>query len=147
MAKDSYKIRIEPRLDEIEQWISDGVSFRQISKNLGISESTFYEQINKHSEISEAITRGKTRDAKNLESILHQRASGFTGPDGRYYPPDTKALLSLLSNRDPAGWSNRAQLDAKVSLSEEDRKLLEQVQKRTKPADSSENNDNQTEKS
>ena len=32
-------------------------------------------------------------------SSLHKRACGFTGPDGKYYAPDTMACNSWLNNR------------------------------------------------
>lgn len=130
-----YKSHVKPRLDEVAQWVSDGVTYKQIAQNLGVADSSWYEYIAKHSELSDAIARGRKRDADTLAGILHQRASGFTGPDGRYYPPDVKALLAMLGNRAPSEWGGKTQIDATVTLSEDDRKLLEQVRTRANTAD------------
>lgn len=128
--KDKYRTYVLPNLEKIEKWIAEGVGLNEISKALGISLATFYEHANKHSELQEAVTRGRQNDAAALESVLHQRAMGFTGPDGRYYPPDVKSLSMLLASRDPERWGKVNQMTANVSLTAEDKALLERVDKR-----------------
>tara|TARA_B100000315_G_C14212820_1_gene422866 strand:+ start:47 stop:253 length:207 start_codon:yes stop_codon:yes gene_type:complete len=36
---------------------------------------------------------------REVEKALYKNAMGFTGPNGKYYKPDTRALKFLLSNR------------------------------------------------
>lgn len=128
--KDKYRTHVLPNLKKIEKWIADGVGLGEVSKALGISLGSFYEYANKHSELAETVTRGRQNDAAALESVLHQRAMGFTGPDGRYYPPDVKSLSMLLASRDPERWGKVNQMTANVNLTAEDRALLERVDKR-----------------
>jgi len=53
---------------------------------------------------------------------LHRRAVGFTGPDGRYYPPDVNAASLWLRNRQPRLWRDKVEhehsgsLEAQVAL-------------------------------
>ena len=36
---------------------------------------------------------------REVQKALYKNAMGFTGPNGKYYKPDTRALKFLLSNR------------------------------------------------
>lgn len=129
-GSDYYKRLVAHRLDEVAEWVSDGVTLKQVAANLGINHDTLYEYVHRYPDFADAIARGRKRDADNLAGILHQRATGFVGQDGRYYPPDVKALLAMLGNRAPSEWGGKTQIDATVTLSEDDRKLLEQVRTR-----------------
>ena len=58
--KDYYKERIEPRLAEIKEWYSIGVSEEQVYKNLGVGRTTFYKYKKSKPELQEAIRSGIT---------------------------------------------------------------------------------------
>lgn len=45
MAKSKYDTHVEPRLIEVEGWARDGLTDKQIAKNLGIAYSTFREYV------------------------------------------------------------------------------------------------------
>jgi len=54
-----------------------GLTDREISKQLGIATSTFYEYQKKHSEFSDALKRGKQPVDNDVENALLKNALGY----------------------------------------------------------------------
>lgn len=139
MARASYKDWItEEGLTRIESWARDGLTNRQIAKNIGCNEDTLYTWIKKHSEISESLKRGRAPVDFEIENLLLKKARGFEyeeveniidiSPTGeksqrikktkKYYPPDTTAIIYWLKNRKPEEWRRK-------SASEKEKEKLE----------------------
>ena len=108
---------------KLEAWARDGLTDEQIANNAGIVPSTLYEWKNKHSEISEALKRGKQVVDIEVENALLKRALGYSYdevkreiyPDGtekqvvttKEVAPDTTAQIFWLKNRKPDNWRDR----------------------------------------
>ncbi len=76
MARTSYKDWItEDGLTRIESWARDGLTNRQIAKNIGCNEDTLYTWIKKHSEISESLKRGRAPVDFEIENLLLKKAT------------------------------------------------------------------------
>lgn len=119
------------RLDDIERMIANGASLSDTARAIGVSPTALYDHARQVPAVADAIRRGRAADCDALESALHTKAMGFTGPDGRYYPPDVRALLALLGARRPKTWGKAAantQVD--VTITAADRALLDAVQAR-----------------
>ena len=56
----------------LKGWARDGLSDAQLSENMGISQSTFYEWKKKYPEISEALRTGKEVADRMVENALFQ---------------------------------------------------------------------------
>ena len=63
----------------------------------------------RYSEFRLAIARGKDPADARMAVSLYERGVGFTGPDGRYYPPDVNAASLWLRNRQPHLWRDRVE--------------------------------------
>ena len=83
--KDYYKERIEPRLAEIKEWYSIGVSEEQVYKNLGVGRTTYYKYKKSKPELQEAIRSGVIPIVVKVRSALVKSALGFTYPEKKPY--------------------------------------------------------------
>lgn len=131
--KDYYKERIEPRLAEIKEWYSIGVSEEQVYKNLGVGRTTYYKYKKSKPELQEAIRAGVIPIVVKVRSALVKSALGFTytekktyiknepTADGktkpvtyeeiteRYAQPNVASCNLLLKNLDKDNWANDPQ--------------------------------------
>ena len=135
MAKGKYQKWLEEEnLTLLKSWAIKGLTDRQIADCIGIAESTLYEWKKKHSEISEALKKGKeVFDAESVEA-LHQAGIGhyieevytdITIRDGvetkrirtrkRWIPSNVTALIFWLKNRDPDNWKDRKAVEEVVN--------------------------------
>lgn len=120
---------------KIEAWRRDGLNYAEIAHNMGITEKTLYEWVNKYSEISEALKKGREVADILVENALFKRALGYeyeevtteirkvpmVGKNGNTYEreekhvkkttkmvlPDTTAQIFWLKNRKPTVWRDR----------------------------------------
>lgn len=81
----------------LEGWARDGLTDEQIAKNMGISTSTLYAWKLNHSEISEALKRGKEVADYEVENALYREA--LRG--------NTTAQIFWLKNRCPEKWRDK----------------------------------------
>lgn len=125
--------QVQARLAEVEIWLRDGLTEKQVCKNLGISVETLNQYKRRYPELVEAISRGKEILIRELENALVKRALGYEydevktyikaddGKETRYtektrkhLPPDVGALAILLKNKAPDRYTNdRAALELK----------------------------------
>lgn len=117
----------------IKGWARDGLTDKEIAKNIGVSMSTFADWKNKFPEISETIKDGRspvlvkvedTFFTKKLqgytvkevtkEKTIHRDAYGnVTGStehvreNERYIPPDTTGIIFYLKCRKPETYNDR----------------------------------------
>lgn len=126
MSRETKKQLILDNLDNIEKWTAEGLTLRQIAKNLGVAESTLYKYKSGSTEIKESIKNGRQDCVKVLENTMFTSAVGYTRKVKKYqkvkrelyengkksetweemveyeeevfYPPDNTAGIFLLKN-------------------------------------------------
>lgn len=118
----------------LEGWARDGLTDEQLAEKIGIAVSTLYDWKNKHSEISEALKKGKEIVDIQVENALLKRALGYSytevmteeSTDGtkrretvKFIPPDTTAQIFWLKNRRPDKWRDKP-VDEKEQTAVED---------------------------
>lgn len=135
-AKGKYEKWLLPEnLILLEGWARDGLTDEQLSEKMQISPSTLYEWKKKHTEISEALKKGKEYSDRLVENSLFQKAVGFEKKirkavkikevlyqEGKrisekehiefvdetvYFPPDVTAQIFWLKNRKPEMWREK----------------------------------------
>lgn len=99
----------------IRGWCLDGLIDKQIYKNMGISRTTFYKWKSENSEFADLLKRGKEIADREVENALFKSATGFIGPDDKYYPPNTIAQIFWLKNRKKDDWKDKREQDVSVS--------------------------------
>lgn len=121
-------------LTVIEGWAREGLTNKQIAHNMGISERSLADWINRFPAICAALKKGKAPVDFEVENALLKRAKGYTVTetveeiyttgerdlDGNYkvrsrhirkitrdVPPDVTAIIYWLNNRKSECWRNR----------------------------------------
>lgn len=109
----------EDKLILLEGWARDGLSLEQISKNIGIDESTIYKWKKEKKEIFEALKRGKEVADYEVENAVFKRATGYTYEEKTYengnlvktivkeVAPDTTAQIYWLKHRQREKWGEK----------------------------------------
>ncbi|WP_353559113.1 helix-turn-helix domain-containing protein [Streptococcus uberis] len=122
MAKYTYWLTEEGLL-LIEGWARDGLTDKQISKNIGISESTLNDWKKKFPEFSESLKQSKEIADRQVENALHKTALGFYYEEDmvtnqgdvvrvkKYSKPNTTAQIFWLKNRKPANWRDKQEIE------------------------------------
>lgn len=122
-----YLTNVEPRFDEIKDWVEQGVTDKEIAKMLGINKATLVEYKNKYPEFNELMKIGRKKNVEELKNALFKKATGFQytetettiNPDGskktkktiKTALPSETAILILLKHWDrnedgTAKWAN-----------------------------------------
>lgn len=99
----------------IQGWCRDGLIDKQIYKNMGISRTTFYKWKSENSDFADLLKRGKDIADREVENALFKSATGFMGPDDKYYPPNTTAQIFWLKNRKQDDWRDKRETDVNIS--------------------------------
>ena len=124
VAKGKYQRWLEPDgLLLLEGWAREGLTDEQIAHNIGITAKTLYVWKNEHSDICEALKKGKAIVDLQVENALLKRALGYeymeerievSEKDGRKVIqttktvlPDTTAQIFWLKNRRPDKWRDK----------------------------------------
>ena len=120
----------------LQSWVRKGWTNDKIREEIGISESTYYEWTKKHPEFSEVIQESREyciaevedalfRKAKGIkemvsETLKEERDDGYIEKTKRkeiYIPPDTKAAIFYLTNRDPENWKQKQMTELSGNIS------------------------------
>jgi DNA-binding XRE family transcriptional regulator len=99
-------------LDQVRKLAERGWTDAEMARFVGVTESTWNNWKKKHPEFLESLKEGKAVADGLVEWALFLRAIGFTGPDGKHYPPDVTACIFWLKNRRPDQWRDRPVLPA-----------------------------------
>lgn len=120
----------------IRAWARDGLTYEQISHNMGIRRSTLNEWIKKFKDIADALKRTREMVDVEVENAMYQHAIGHCmvvkkcfkmrhvrfdekghkveewetleqGDETVYIPPDTTAGIYWLKNRKPKEWRDK----------------------------------------
>ena len=73
-----YPIVVQPRLDDIYEWVSQGCTEKSICKTLGIHHSTWIRYKDENKELSETITRARSAAGELLLNKQFAAACGQT---------------------------------------------------------------------
>lgn len=108
-------------LDLIKRWRCQGESIKDIAeKRMGVDIRTLRSWRKDYPEFDEVLAIGKEVTLARVEESLYQRATGYdyieqtyelvegemrlTKEVKKHVPPDVKAILHFLYNRDPQHW-------------------------------------------
>ena len=126
---DTYTTRIEPYLEEILNWRSDGMTIVAISKKLGMKYPEFGRAIKNHPELQNIVAEANYVLALSLEDTLLKEAKGYkytTVQESTIYDsegnitgkkvvknrmcraPNTELLLKILTVSNPSRWDEKA---------------------------------------
>lgn len=124
MAKGKYQQWLEPDgLLKLEAWARNGLTDEQIAKNMGVVTKTLYEWKKQHSNICEALKKGKEVVDIQVENALFKRAIGYEYDEVTYeygqetkrvtkqVAPDVTAQIFWLKNRKPEHWRDKKDIE------------------------------------
>lgn len=77
MAKSKYETHVKLRFDEIAEWVRLGATEKEIIKNLGICEDTFYTYKKKYTEFLELLKKNRAKPVEDIKAAMLKRAVGF----------------------------------------------------------------------
>ena len=72
-----YDTYVKPRLDEIYEWATKGITEAQMAYNLGIGLSTFNAYKVDHSDLADTIKKGRQNVVARLRGALIRKAEGY----------------------------------------------------------------------
>lgn len=75
--KNRYETHVIPFFQQIEEWLSNGATERQIAEKLGIGYSTFNGYKANYVELAELLKKGRRNLVSELRGALVKRAIGF----------------------------------------------------------------------
>lgn len=130
--KSVYDTMIEPRFDEIREWLENGATEKQIYENLGVGRNAFYKYKKEKKEFKEFLKNGRKSLILQLRGALVKKAFGFNYTEiktiklrdkngemiervevyDRVALPDVAALNLCLKNYDADEWANDPQANA-----------------------------------
>ena len=119
--KNKYEKYVKPHFKDIEKWLNNGASERQVAEALGISYASFNNYKRDHSELRELCEKPRVGVILELRSALVKRALGFSYEEKKQYItedeeggkkkhteittkqalPDTTAIFGALNLYDP----------------------------------------------
>jgi len=76
--KDSYEVRVKPKLALVRGWCRRGLTKEQIAENLGISVPSFNNYLKRYEEFAEAVEEGADECEIHIENALVKRALGYS---------------------------------------------------------------------
>ena len=119
--KNKYEKHVKPHFKDIEKWLNNGASERQVAEALGISYASFNNYKRDFPELRELCEKPRVGVILELRSALVKRAIGFTYEEKKQYItedeeggkkkhteittkqalPDTTAIFGALNLYDP----------------------------------------------
>ena len=75
--KSKYETNVKPRFDEITKWAENGMSERDMAKNLDVHYSTFIEYKGKYPELNELLKKSRATPVEDIKAAMLKRAKGF----------------------------------------------------------------------
>lgn len=106
MAKSKYESNVQPKLQLVKEWAQNGLTEKQIAKNLGISRDTLNEYKKKYPDFSDLLKKGKEVSDEEVENALYKAALGG----------NITAQIFWLKNRRPEKWRDKPDTDKKEAI-------------------------------
>lgn len=123
-AKSKYDTHIKANFNKITDMLYNGLTNKEICKNIKITQDTFYRYLREHPELKEIINNGKKIQIEVVENALFKNALGQTITETqetfnkkgelirtvkttKELPPNTSAIIFYLKNRAGAKWKDR----------------------------------------
>jgi len=94
-------------LKQVKKLAKKGFIDTELADFFNVTRDTIQKWKQNYPEFLHTIKQGKAEADAKVEKALFKRACGFTGPDGKYYPPDTGANFIWLKNRKPEKWRDK----------------------------------------
>lgn len=122
----------------------DGCTDAQVAKELGVSPRTIYYWKSRYIADLQAINRAKANVDEMVEAALLRVALGYSHPEEKifcafgevtrvqtikHHPPDVKAAIYWLNNRNPDRWKNRLTVEPGSKFDEVSREKQVQPKK------------------
>lgn len=76
--KDSYEVRVKPKLELVTGWCRRGLTKEQVAENLGISVQSYENYYKRYEEFAEAVDKGREPLEIHVENALVKRALGYS---------------------------------------------------------------------
>lgn len=107
----------------IEGWARDGLTDKDISRNIGISESTLNAWKKQFPEFSESLKKNKEVADRQVENALHKSAVGYYYEEDvvtnqgdvvtvkKYSKPNVTAQIFWVKNRMPDKWRDKQEIE------------------------------------
>lgn len=73
-----YLNDVQPRFEEIKEWLKTGATDKEIAENLGINKGTMCEYKKQYPEFNELIKNGRKVPVQAIKAALFKRATGFS---------------------------------------------------------------------
>lgn len=148
MAKSKWP-QVADSLVMIEKWARDGLTEKQMCKNLKVGTTSFNEYKKQHPELLEALKKGNGPFIAEVENALVKRALGYEYVEtktymkseegkevkyvektNKYQAPDVAACFIILKNKDKTfdGKSNWSNDPAKLDLEKQTLELRKKVE-------------------
>lgn len=112
--------RPSPYRDEFEQIVFSmallGATDKAIGDHFGVDVLTVRRWRTDHPGFCNAYTEGRTVADARVAHSLYRMATGYIGPDGKYYPPQAGAAAQWLSIRQRKLWSKVAEDNAPIAV-------------------------------
>ncbi len=121
-----YETHVEPRLEEVYQWIKEGYTDYSIAEQLGIHPVSLIRYKERYDSLASLYTRARLERNRLVMNKMFQRATGEkvtmlkqkATKDGeivdlveeQYIPPDVNAADLFLRNNDPEYKSAKADI-------------------------------------
>ena len=81
----AFKEKIEPRKEEIIEWVRAGATNAEIAEALGVSYSTLMDHLSKNVEFSDSIRQARLSGVPAVKLALYRRAVGFEYEEKKTY--------------------------------------------------------------
>ena len=138
-----YYSHVQPRFNEIREWLETGATEKEVAEQLGIHIATFISYKNNFPEFCELIKNSRKRPVQEIKAALLKRARGFyydetttvmsdkgiqTTTYHKYSVPDPASAMILLKHwdKDDDGHSKWTQDPAQLELKKEELEFKKQ---------------------
>lgn len=139
-----YETDILPRLSDIQEWVAQGDSVRELCKKLGISHDSWYRYCKEHEVLSELVKLGRSvlcneveksliklctgYEVEELKTIVEETANGKKRTriekTKRHIPPSAQAISFFLRNQMSEQYSERKEFIIDTTALETTRKQM-----------------------
>lgn len=128
--RNKYISQVKPKFAEIEIWLRDGLSEKQICKNLRVGQTSWETYKHKYPDLIEVIKKGRESQLTEITNSLYKLATGYyysveevhktKDSEGnelltkvsvkKFKGPEAGAVIFFLKNKDRKNWCDNPQM-------------------------------------